>query len=65
LLFSGASPTAMPAMQSFDAGSGWTEVRLPLSGFAGADLTQVRGIAWTAGQPEGAFAFALDDVELR
>ena len=65
LLFSGASPTAMPAMQSFDAGSGWTEVRLPLAGFAGADLTQVRGIAWTAGQPEGAFAFALDDVELR
>lgn len=65
LLFSGASPTAMPAMQSFDAGSGWTEVRLPLDGFAGADLLQVRGIAWTAGQPEGTFAFALDDVELR
>ncbi|MEF3083641.1 CIA30 family protein [Luteimonas sp. SMYT11W] len=64
LLFSGASPNAMPAMQSFEAGSGWTEVRLPLDGFAGADLSQVRGIAWTAGQPEGPFAFALDDVEL-
>jgi len=65
LLFSGASPNAMPAMQSFETGSGWTEVRLPLDGFAGADLTQVRGIAWTAGQPEGRFAFALDDVALR
>lgn len=65
LLFSGASPTAMPAMQGFEAGSEWAEVRLPLSGFAGADLSQVRGIAWTAGQPEGTFAFALDDVELR
>ncbi|MDR6993267.1 CIA30 family protein [Luteimonas sp. 3794] len=65
LLFSGASPSAMPAMQRFDAGSNWTEVRLPLAGFAGADLSQVRGIAWTAGQTDGAFAFALDDVELR
>lgn len=51
-------------MQSFDAGSTWTEVRLPLTGFAGADLSQVRGIAWTAGQPQGGFAFALDDVAL-
>ncbi|MCD9007876.1 CIA30 family protein [Luteimonas sp. XNQY3] len=65
LLFSGASPTAMPAMQRFEAGEEWTEVRLPLGGFAGADLSQVRGLAWTAGQPEGTFAFALDDVELR
>jgi len=65
LLFSGASPTAMPAMQAFEAGDDWTEVRLPLAGFAGADLSRVRGIAWTAGQPEGTFAFALDDVALR
>ncbi len=64
MLFSGASPTGMPSMQSFDAGSAWTEVRLPLTGFAGADLSQVRGIAWTAGQPQGSFVFALDDVAL-
>jgi hypothetical protein len=40
-------------------------VRLALSAFQGGDLTQVRGIAFTAGQPHGAFELLLDDVELR
>lgn len=65
LLFSGASAQGMPAMQSFVAGPQWREVRIPLSGFAGADLAQVRGIAFTAGQPHGTFAFRIDGVELR
>jgi len=65
LLFSGASAQGMPAMQSFTAGPQWKEVRIPLSGFAGADLAQVRGIAFTAGQPHGTFAFRIDGVELR
>lgn len=65
LLFSGASAQGMPAMQSFTAGPQWTQVRIPLSGFAGADLAQVRGIAFTAGQPHGTFAFRIDGVQLR
>lgn len=65
LLFSGASTQGMPAMQSFTAGPQWKQVRIPLSGFAGADLAQVRGIAFTAGQPHGTFAFRIDGVQLR
>lgn len=65
MLFSGASQQAMPALQPFQAGPDWQEVRLPLAGFNGADLAQLRGIAFAAGQPAGAFAFQLDRVELR
>ena len=65
MLFSGASAQGMPSVQTFVAGPDWQEVRLSLSGFAGGDASQVRGIAFTAGQPQGAFAFAIDAVELR
>ncbi|MCY7313159.1 MAG: CIA30 family protein [Pseudoxanthomonas sp.] len=65
MLFSGPSAQSMPSMQAFVAGPAWTEVRLPLSGFRGADLSQLRGIAFTAGQPQGAFEFRIDHVELR
>ncbi|MCD9032097.1 CIA30 family protein [Luteimonas sp. Y-2-2-4F] len=65
MLFSGASEQAMPSMQPFVAGPEWREVRLPLSAFAGADPARLRGIAFTAGLPEGAFAFRIDGVELR
>ncbi|WP_345302203.1 hypothetical protein [Lysobacter hankyongensis] len=30
-----------------------------------ADLARVRGIAFTAGQPQGAFRFGIDDVEVK
>ena len=65
MLFSGPSAQGMPSMQAFVAGPEWVEVRLPLEGFAGADLAQLRGIAFTAGQPLGTFEFMLDDVEIR
>lgn len=65
MLFSGPSMQGMPSMQAFTAGEDWTEVRLPLDGFAGADLAQLRAIAFTAGKPEGGFEFFLDHVEVR
>ncbi|TXH67364.1 MAG: amidohydrolase [Lysobacteraceae bacterium] len=65
MLFSGASTQGMPSMQTFAADAQWREVRLPLSGFAGADLANLRGIAITAGQPEGDFVVRIDQVELR
>lgn len=65
MLFSGASAQGVPSLQTFVAGREWREVRLPLSGFAGGDLSQVRGIAFTAGQPLGPFEFRIDGVALR
>ncbi len=56
---------SMPSMRPFVAGAEWTEVRIPLKDFVGADLARVRGIAFTAGQPQGAFSFAIDGVELK
>jgi imidazolonepropionase-like amidohydrolase len=65
MLFSGVQMQSMPSVKPFVAGPQWTEVRIPLSGFNGADLGRVRGFAFTAGQPVGAFAFQIDDVELK
>lgn len=65
LLFSGPSAQGMPSMQAFVAGEDWTQVRLPLDGFPGADPSLLRAIAFTAGQPLGAFEFQIDQVELR
>jgi len=65
MLFSGPSVQGMPATLAFQAGPEWTQVRLALSDFPGADLSLVRGIAFTAGQPAGEFEFVLDQVELR
>ncbi len=63
MLFHGSQQ--MPSMQSFEAGPEWKEIRVPLKGFNDADLARVRAIAFTAGQPEGAFAFRIDRVELK
>ncbi len=64
MLFSGPSVQGMPSTQTFVAGPEWTLVRLALADFPGGDLSQVRGIAFTAGQPLGGFAFQIDEVEL-
>src|SRR5690606_21829767 len=65
MLFSGPSAQGMPAMQSFAAGPDWTEVRIPLTAFAGADPAALRAVAITAGLPEGGFELFIDQVELR
>ncbi len=65
LLFSGQAVQGVPSMQAFVAGPEWREIRVPLSGFNGADLALVRGIGFTAGQPHGTFAFRIDGVELQ
>lgn len=65
MLFSGASTQGMPSMQAFTAGAEWSQVRLRLSDFEGGDPSQLRAIAFAAGQPEGSFEFFLDHVELR
>ena len=65
MLFSGSSEQAMPAIRTTVADADWSEVRLPLADFPGADPTQLRAIAFTAGNPPGAFRFRIDGVELR
>ncbi len=65
MLFSGTQMQSMPSMRPFVAGTEWKEIRIPLTGFSGADLARVRGFAFTAGQPVGAFAFEIDDVEVK
>jgi imidazolonepropionase-like amidohydrolase len=64
MIFSGAATQRMPATVEFPVTPGWTEVRLPLAGFGGADPARVRGIAITAGVPAGPFEFDLDDVRV-
>lgn len=65
MLFSGPTMQGMPSTQTFVAGPEWTEVRLPLADFPGADPALLRAVAFTAGQPAGGFEFFLDQVELR
>lgn len=65
MLFSGPSTQAMPSMRSFIAGAGWSEHHMPLAEFNGADATLLRAIAFSAGEPAGAFRFRIDRVELR
>jgi hypothetical protein len=64
MLFSGGVNQRMPAVTTFQATPEWTEVRLPLKGFGGADLTQLRGVAFTAGLPAGPFTFEIDDIRI-
>jgi imidazolonepropionase-like amidohydrolase len=64
MLFSGAQVQSMPSVRPFVAGAEWTEVRIRLADFQGADLLRVRGLAFTAGQPQGAYRFEIDDVRV-
>ncbi len=65
MLFSGPSAQALPSVAPFESDGEWREVRLPLSAFSGGDPSQVRGIAFTAGEPPGEFSIQLDEIQLR
>lgn len=65
MVFSGPTMTGMPSTQTFVAGPDWREITLQLSNFPGTDLTLLRGIAFTAGQPTGEFRFLIDQLEIR
>jgi hypothetical protein len=65
MLFSGVEQQSPPSMLSFRPGRDWTQVRLPLAGFAGADLARLRAVGFMAGMPEGDFQLDVDSVEIR
>lgn len=64
LMFSGAQGGA-PVRRGVATTVEWTEHRLALADFAGADPARLRAIAITTGAPEGGFVFDLDQVEIR
>ncbi|HOZ06354.1 MAG TPA: CIA30 family protein [Arenimonas sp.] len=55
----------IPPSQNFTTGPEWQQVRLPLSGFTGLELSQVTGFSFNASAPEGNFRFVIDDVEIK
>lgn len=65
LLLSGAEARAAPATLRLRIGPQWTELRLPLADFAGADLARLRAVGIAAGAPSGRFELDIDDVEIR
>ncbi|MBB5209420.1 CIA30 family protein [Chiayiivirga flava] len=65
LLFSGQQPRPIPARVQFTPGTEWREVRVVFADVADVDLATLRGIAFTAHDPAGAFTLDLDRVELR
>jgi imidazolonepropionase-like amidohydrolase len=64
MIFSGSATSRMPATVAFDTTTQWSEVRIELQRFDGADFTRLRGLAFTAGVPAGPFAFEIDDIRV-
>ncbi len=65
MAFSGTHSGGIPPSQSFKTTEQWQEIRLPLTGFEGLNLSQVTGFSFNASAPEGKFRFVIDDVEIR
>lgn len=66
MLFGGGPGAAVPPSLPFTAPQEWTEVEIPLARFPTAAPHIIGGLAFVAqGPPLGAFAFELDDVEIR
>jgi hypothetical protein len=62
MVFSGPATQRQPAVVRFATTPQWAEVRIPLDRFQGADLQQLRALAFTAGPVPGPFSFDIDDV---
>ena len=65
MAISSMSAIGAPPSQSFSTSSAWTEIRLPLQGFAGLELSSVSGFSFNAIGSEGQFSFIIDNVEIR
>ena len=66
MLFGGSAAATIPATVPFTAAPAWTEVEIPLARFPTATPGLIGGLAFVAQvPPAGAYAFELDDVEIR
>jgi hypothetical protein len=59
------SAAGPPASLGIQVGEEWSEERLLLADFAGADLSGLQAVAFVAGPAPGRFELWLDDVEVR
>lgn len=64
MTFSGTA-AGVPPSQSFATSNEWKQIRLPLDGFEGLELSSVSGFSFNATAPEGEFSFTIDNVEIR
>ena len=66
MLFGADVNAGVPASVPFTASTAWTEVEIPLARFPTSAPGIIGGLAFMAQAPPlGAFAFAIDDVEIR
>ena len=69
MLFSGGASATVPPSVPFTAAADWMEMEIPLARFPAATPGLIGGLAFVATAPPGAsagaFAFELDDVEIR
>ncbi len=66
MLFGGSAGATIPATVPFTATPVWTEVEIPLERFPTVTPGLIGGLAFVAlAPPAGAYAFELDDVEIR
>ena len=62
MIFSGPASQREPAVVRLAVTPHWTEVRITLERFEGADLKQLRALAFNAGPAPGPFSFDIDDI---
>ena len=66
MLFAGGTGATVPPSVPFTTSAEWTEVEIPLARFPTATPGIIGGVAFVAqAAPIGAFAFEIDDVEIR
>ena len=65
MAFAAGQATGIPPSQSFKTSQQWQEIRLPLDGFEGLELSEVAGFSFNASAPAGKFGFIIDNVEIK
>lgn len=55
----------IPSERVFNPTTDWTEIRMPLASFSGADPAGLRGVCFSADGTAGAFRLDVDEVELK
>ncbi len=66
MLFAGGAGATVPPTVPFTAAAAWTEVEIPLERFPTVAPGIIGGLGFVAQAPRlGAFAFEIDDVEIR
>lgn len=65
MMLSNTAAVGAPPSQNFATSSEWKEIRLPMAGFTGLELSSISGFSFNAIGSEGEFSFTIDNVEVR